>query len=80
MIEDLKSGKKIVGLNQTIKAIKTGSTKDVFIAADADTQIQFPIRELCSQYDIPLHEVESMKSLGKICGIDVKAAVACLLA
>lgn len=79
MLESLKSGKKIVGLNQTVKAIKIGNTKDVFLALDADSRIQFPIRELCSTYEITLHEVESMKSLGKICGIDVKAAVACLL-
>lgn len=79
MIESLRDGNKAVGIKQTIKAIEKGSVKIVYIAKDADERVVGKIVELCRKGNIQLKYVDTMKSLGKACNIDVGAAVACEL-
>ena len=78
-MERLKHGKKVVGLNQTLKCVDRNEAEVIFVAADCDFRISGVIDELRSLGNIEIIEVESMKALGKACGIDVNAAIACIV-
>ncbi|GAB7387302.1 50S ribosomal protein L7ae-like protein [Bacillaceae bacterium] len=69
---------RTVGTKQTLKALEQGVVSEVFIASDADKRITAKVEELCRQKDIPINYVDSMRLLGKACGIDVGAAIAAI--
>lgn len=73
------SGKKVVGIKQTIKTIKNGNGKIVYIAKDADNKLINTVEELAIDHSLEIVYVETMKELGKLCGIDVGAASALVL-
>jgi large subunit ribosomal protein L7A len=79
MLSMLKTGEKLVGINQARKAVMKGKAKAVFIAEDAEHRIVQPVRELCTGADVEIVRVPTMKELGEACGIEVGAAVAVLL-
>lgn len=79
MLEELKSKNKLVGIKQTKKALEAGTAKVVYLALDADKRILDEFRQICQQNQVSVVDVDSMKDLGKACGIDVSAAIACLL-
>ncbi|MGO4890111.1 50S ribosomal protein L7ae-like protein [Anaerobacillus sp. MEB173] len=64
----------IVGTKQTIKALDDGIVQEVIIADDADHRIIHKVLVLAQTKGIPITKVDSMKKLGKACGIDVGAA------
>lgn len=78
-MDRLKHAKKTVGIKQTLKAIEENNTKLVFLANDADKKIIDEVIGMCKGKDIKIETIESMKQLGKVCGIDVNASVACIL-
>ena len=79
-MENLKSSKKrIIGLKQTVKAIKTDRIKAVYIANDAEESIKNIILEVCRGKEIQIVSVDTMKKLGEACGIEVNASCAVLL-
>ena len=79
MLESLRGKNKIVGIKQTAKAVAAGNVKTVFIANDADTKVVENLVEQCKIDSIEIVYVESMKQLGKACGIEIGAAAAALL-
>lgn len=79
MLDELKSGKKAVGVKETQKAIRDGRVRGLFIADDADERLVRPLVALCEQAGIPVKRVGTMRELGSLCGIDVGAAAAGLL-
>lgn len=79
MLEMLKKSKKTVGVKQTLKAVEEGSAKIVYIAKDADGKVTNDIAGLCQSSSIRIEYVDTMKLLGKACGIQVGAAVAAVL-
>lgn len=79
VLEVLKNGKKAIGIKQTMKAVENNTAKLVFIAVDADEKIVKSLRELCLTNKVEMENVESMKQLGKACGIEVGASAVCLL-
>ncbi|MGY0694007.1 50S ribosomal protein L7ae-like protein [Virgibacillus sp. FSP13] len=64
----------IIGVKQTLKAMKNGSISEVFIAEDADQHMTQKVVRLAEEMDIPVKRVESMEKLGAACGIDVGAS------
>ncbi|WP_047981969.1 ribosomal L7Ae/L30e/S12e/Gadd45 family protein [Ornithinibacillus contaminans] len=64
----------IIGLKQTLKAMKNGQISEVYIAEDADRHMTQRIEELAKTLDIPCQRVDSKKKLGAACGIDVGAS------
>ena len=78
-MEGLKKEGRIVGLNQTLKALEDGKAKEVFLARDADHTLRTAVLKGCTNQGVPVKEIDSMKLLGRACGIDVKAAVACIV-
>lgn len=68
-----------VGTNQTTKALEQFVAQEVFVAKDADRKIVDRIVQQCETKMVPVTWVDSMKQLGKVCGIEVGAAVAAIL-
>lgn len=64
----------IIGTKQAIKAIKDDRIEEVIIAQDADTRVTNKVIELAQEMGVPVITVDSMKRLGKSCGIDVGTA------
>ncbi len=79
VLSRLKSGKKLVGINQCLKAVKNGSALTVFLAEDAENRIKLSLSELCRTQNVEVVSVSTMKELGEACGIEVGAAAAVLL-
>ncbi|MTH55134.1 50S ribosomal protein L7ae-like protein [Bacillus mangrovi] len=64
----------IVGTKQTLKALQQGSVKELLIAEDADPAITSAVAQMAKDKHVPVTAVDSMKKLGKACGIEVGAA------
>lgn len=79
MVEELKNLNKVVGLKQVAKAINEEGVKALYIAEDADPRVVEKVKLSAKQKNIETIYVESMKKLGKACGIDVGAATAATL-
>lgn len=79
MTERLGSENKVVGAKQVRRAIDLLEAQIVYIANDADDKIVLDIKKKCVNKEIPIVYVKNMAKLGKICGIDINAAVAALL-
>lgn len=78
-MERLRSSKKkIIGLKQTIKAIKNDTVNIVYIAKDADENIKNNILEVCRGKEVEIVYIDTMKKLGEACGIEVNASCASL--
>ncbi|UZD74292.1 MULTISPECIES: 50S ribosomal protein L7ae-like protein [Bacillus] len=69
----------IIGTKQTVKALKRGSVKEVVVAKDADTVLTAGVIQLAKNRDIDVSMVDSMKKLGKACGIEVGAAAVAIM-
>ena len=67
------------GTNEATKAIERSSAKLVLIALDVDpAEIVGHLPLLCEEKKMPYVYVESKKTLGKSCGLDISVASAAL--
>ncbi|GGA88345.1 ribosomal L7Ae/L30e/S12e/Gadd45 family protein [Ornithinibacillus halotolerans] len=64
----------IIGVKQTMKAMKHGQVNKVFVAEDADRSLTQKVEELAETLGIPVERVDSKKKLGAACGISVSAS------
>ena len=67
---------KVVGVRQSLKAIRQGRAVRVYLAEDADTFVANPVIDICKECGVMLEYVSSKASLGKMCHVDVATAVA----
>lgn len=70
-----QAGKISVGTKQATKAVEAGKAVEVFVAKDADPRITNKVVSLCKKMNVQVTYVDSMKQLGKACGIEVGAAI-----
>jgi len=68
-----------IGLKQTLKAIEQDKAQEIFIAKDADTRYTSKVIQSSQNKKITITYVDSMRQLGKVCGIDVGAATVAIL-
>lgn len=68
----------VIGTKQTLKALEEGIVTEVIIAEDAEYRVIYKVEAFAKAKDIPLLYVDSMKKLGKACGIEVGAATVAL--
>jgi len=73
------TGEKVVGIKQTVKALKSNQGKVLYVAKDADNKLIEPIIELAKSNSLQVVFVDTMKELGNLCSIDVSAATALIL-
>lgn len=78
MLEQLKQTNKCIGLKQSIRLVEANLAECVFIAADSDESVVGKLREICKTKGVKVIAAESMKALGKACGIEVGAAAVAL--
>ncbi|WP_078593198.1 50S ribosomal protein L7ae-like protein [Evansella clarkii] len=64
----------VVGTKQTLKALEDKQVKELIVAEDADPRVLQKVITLADRQEVPTIKVDSMKKLGKACGIDVSAA------
>lgn len=77
--EKVEQAKELsIGINQTVKAIEHFQAEEVYIAQDADKRLTQKIALLCKEKGVPVIYVDSMRRLGRACGIDVGAATAAI--
>lgn len=79
MSQKLCPGSYVVGLKQSLKAVRTGRAVKVLLAEDADYHISAKISDVCLECGIELVNSSTKSNLGKMCNIDVDAAVVALL-
>lgn len=72
-------GKKVIGIKQASKAIKSGKGTVLYVAKDADRKLINPLVELACDNNIKVIEIDNMKNLGKMCGIDVQSSATLIL-
>ncbi|MEI4771084.1 ribosomal L7Ae/L30e/S12e/Gadd45 family protein [Psychrobacillus sp. FJAT-51614] len=74
--EKVKQAKKtIIGTKQTVKAMKKGLVKEVYIARDVEDRIIALAESTAKDNNIPFYYVESKVDLGKACGLRINASV-----
>ena len=76
MQSDFDGSSIIVGLKQSVKAVKSGMAARAFVASDADTHVKTPFIAACEQNGVEIEYYPTCEQLGQACGIDVGAAVA----
>ena len=79
MLEKLKNARKVVGTRRVLRSIQAGEVEEAYVARDADLFILRQIRQACNETGTRMVEVDSMKELGRACGIEVKTASAAIL-
>lgn len=79
MSKDFSSAIFVAGLKQSLKSIKSGKAKKVYLAADADFYISSTISDACAQTGTDIEVSFSKSELGKFCRIEVDAAVVAVL-
>lgn len=73
--EKVAQAKKIiVGSKQTVKALKAGEVNELVIAEDADAKVTADLLRTAREMNTAISYVDSMKKLGKACGIAVGAS------
>jgi len=72
-------GEKVIGIKQCAKAIKSGKGQVLYVAEDVDTKLIEPLLNSAKESNVEIREVCTMKELGSLCGIEVKASAALIL-
>jgi len=72
-------GKKVIGIKQASKAIKNGKGTVLYVAKDAERKLINPLLELAFKNEIKVIEIDTMRNLGKMCGIDVQSSATLIL-
>lgn len=79
-LERLKAAAHLaVGTNQTSKAISHGIAQVIFVAKDADRRVIGEVVAAAAARGLEVIEIDSMRELGRACGIAVGAASAAIV-
>lgn len=75
----LKAQQIVIGTKQAVKALEKGIVQELIIADDADPRLTVQLSEKALELTVPVQRVDSMKKLGKACGIAVGAAAVAII-
>ena len=78
-MENINNVKKKIGLKECKKAVQNDNVLKAFIAQDVDERVIAEFKDLCNQKSVEVIQVDTMKDLGKACGIDVGASTVVIL-
>lgn len=70
---------RVVGIKQTLKALKNNEVSKLYVAKNAEKKVIAPIVSLANENCIEIEYIDTMRELGKLCGIDVGAASVAML-
>ena len=74
MLSELETASAVVGVKQARRALASGRAVRLYLAKDADPQLIRPLEQQARETGVETVWAESMKALGKACGIAVGAA------
>lgn len=77
MLKELSTARKVVGVKQSVRALREGRAARVFLACDADPALTERVAAMCAA--VPVERGATMAQLGAAAGISVGAAVVTLL-
>lgn len=77
--EKVHSSQYVVGLKQTLKAMKEHRVKSLLIAEDVHVHLLTDVLLLAEEQHIPIAYCDSSRALGDQFGIQVRATVAAYL-
>ncbi len=69
-------GNKVIGVKQSLKSMKNGLGETLYIAKDANNSLTQPLIEYAHNININIQHVDTMKELGKMCGLQIESAAA----
>ncbi|MFJ7729944.1 50S ribosomal protein L7ae-like protein [Neobacillus sp. NPDC097160] len=75
----LQAQRTVIGTKQTVKALKEGIVQVLVVANDAEPKVTAKVVGEAHLLDVPVLYVDSMKKLGKACGIEVGAAAVAII-
>jgi len=70
---------RAVGTKQVTRAVEKGLALEVYVARDAEPHVTRHLLALCRQQGVAVIEVDTMRALGRACGVEVGAASAAIL-
>lgn len=75
----LQASKIVIGTKQAAKALKQGIVKDIVVAMDVDPNVTAKLIKQAEELNVPVLQVDSVKKLGKACGIEVGASAVAII-
>lgn len=75
----LQASKIVIGTKQAVKALKEGKVREVIIASDAEAKVTELVVIEALTLNVPIQYVDTMKKLGKACGIEVGASTVAII-
>ena len=79
MISEAEKARLLIGFKQVKRALSEGRAEKVFLSGDCETKISAPVETLAGENNVQLFYIATMKELGELCGISVKASCAVVL-
>ncbi|HSK68744.1 MAG TPA: ribosomal L7Ae/L30e/S12e/Gadd45 family protein [Candidatus Limnocylindria bacterium] len=70
---------RTVGFRQTLKALQAGRVQALFLAGDAPEEMRDEALREAAEAGVPVEGVPTMRELGRLCAIQVPAALAAVL-
>jgi len=68
LLEELKKGKVTIGTERTLKALKSGNAKEVFLARNCPDSVRSQIEKYCKLLEIKLNILDQdSEQLGSTC-------------
>ncbi|WP_066072286.1 50S ribosomal protein L7ae-like protein [Neobacillus soli] len=75
----LQAQRVIIGTKQTVKALREGKVQELIVAGDAEAKVTAKVVDVAKEFNVPILKVDSMKKLGKACGIEVGASTVAII-
>jgi len=72
-------GEKVIGIKQCVKALKSGKGQVLYVAKDVDTKLIASLIDLANKNNVNIESIDTMKELGRICDIEVRASATLIL-
>ncbi len=79
MLDELKDAARVAGVKQLRRALAGGRARRVYLAKDADPQLTEPLARQAAEQGVETVWADSMKELGRACGLAVGTAAAAVL-
>ena len=69
---------RVVGVRQSLRAVREGNVEMVFVAMDADPRLRQQVEKEAEANGVPLRLVATMEELAALCRVDVPSAAAAI--
>lgn len=71
-----KRAMRVVGVRQTLRALREEDAEAVFLAMDADPRLRQQVEKEAEANGVPVRLVATMEELADLCRVDVPSAAA----